>query len=230
MPRLHRLEQRMPDRARSWSSPSRSGSGRRSVMTTPDAAMRSPQRSTPSDPKASNASRAGGHTASDRMLSVMIVGHEALIAMDLEMQVEMAGHTVHVMPHTADEAVREGAPTRPDVVLMDLRSSEGSACVRPTRLVHEDHAIRACSRPATSIPRCARASPCLRRSSRSSSRSRPSSSAGHSMSLDKRRTGSPSKRTITRCGTRGAAFVRRYDSCEGRTVDGHERGRKRRCL
>ena len=72
----------------------------------------------------------------------MIVEDEALIAMDLEMQVEMAGHEVVAMARSADEAIREGSRTRPDVVLMDLRLAGGSSGIDAARLLYEEHAIR----------------------------------------------------------------------------------------
>ena len=78
----------------------------------------------------------------DRALNVMIVEDEALIAMDLEMQVEEAGHEVVAMASSADEAIREGSRTRPEVVLMDLRLAGGSSGIDAAKLLYEEHAIR----------------------------------------------------------------------------------------
>jgi DNA-binding NarL/FixJ family response regulator len=87
-------------------------------------------------------SGAGAHTSNYRALNVMIVEDEALIAMDLQMQVEMAGHEVVAMARSAVEAIQEGSRARPDVVLMDLRLANGSSCIDAARRLYEDHAIR----------------------------------------------------------------------------------------
>ena len=67
-------------------------------------------------------------TGSDRRLfSVLIVEDEILIAMDLEMQLEAAGHRVVALASTADEAVAAAEAHTPDVALMDLRLADGSS-------------------------------------------------------------------------------------------------------
>ena len=70
-------------------------------------------------------------------LSVMVVEDELLIAMDLEMQVEAAGHRVVGTATEADEAVRKAEAARPDVVLMDLRLAGGSSGVEAARRMFE---------------------------------------------------------------------------------------------
>ena len=76
------------------------------------------------------------------MLDVLIVEDEALIAMDLEIQVAAAGHVVVGAVRTADEAVAQAASLLPDVVLMDLRLAEGSSGIDAGRRIYEDCHIR----------------------------------------------------------------------------------------
>ena len=75
-------------------------------------------------------------------LSVMVVEDELLIAMDLEMQVEAAGHRVVATAVEADEAVRKAEAERPDVVLMDLRLANGSSGAEAARRMFEGSRIR----------------------------------------------------------------------------------------
>lgn len=72
----------------------------------------------------------------------MIVEDEALIALDLEMQVEAAGHRVVAMAASADEAVERAAETRPDLVLMDMRLAGGSSGEDAARRLYEGWGIR----------------------------------------------------------------------------------------
>lgn len=111
-------------------------------MTTPTTATRSRSHSTPNMMQTDDPSSARARSAGDHVLKVMIVEDEALIAMDLEMQVEIAGHEVVALARSADEAVREGSRTRPEVVLMDLRLAGGSSGIDAARFLYEEHAIR----------------------------------------------------------------------------------------
>lgn len=77
-----------------------------------------------------------------RSLAVMVVEDEALIAMDLEMQVEAAGHRVVATAKEADDAVRKAAATRPDVVLMDVRLARGSSGIDAARRMFEGWRLR----------------------------------------------------------------------------------------
>lgn len=77
-----------------------------------------------------------------RKLAVMIVEDEFVIAMDLEMQVEAAGHDVVATARTADAAVTEARRTRPDVVLMDLRLADGSSGIDAARDLYDGWRIR----------------------------------------------------------------------------------------
>ena len=61
-----------------------------------------------------------------RTLDVVVVEDEFLIAMDVEMRVEDAGHRVVASATTATEAVEAVERNRPDIVLMDLRLADGS--------------------------------------------------------------------------------------------------------
>lgn len=77
-----------------------------------------------------------------RSLAVMVVEDEALIAMDLTMQVEDAGHRVVATAKEADDAVRKAEATRPDVVLMDLRLARGSSGMDAARRMYETWRLR----------------------------------------------------------------------------------------
>ena len=59
-------------------------------------------------------------------LDVLIVEDEVLIAMEVEMTVEDAGHNVVATEITAADAVAAAERHRPDVVLLDLRLADGS--------------------------------------------------------------------------------------------------------
>lgn len=76
------------------------------------------------------------------MLSVMVVEDELLIAMDLEMQVEAAGHRIVATATEANEAIRKAEAARPDVVLMDLRLAGGSSGAEAARRLFEGWRIR----------------------------------------------------------------------------------------
>ena len=67
---------------------------------------------------------------------------EVLIAMDIEMTVEDAGHEVVGQAMSADEAVAMVGCERPDVVLMDLRLANGSCGADAARRILERYAIR----------------------------------------------------------------------------------------
>lgn len=77
-----------------------------------------------------------------RTLDVVIVEDEFLIAMDVEMRVEDAGHRVVGTASTADEAVATVERTRPDVVLMDLRLADGSFGGDAARTILKRYGIR----------------------------------------------------------------------------------------
>ncbi len=72
----------------------------------------------------------------------MIVEDEFLIVMDLEMQVEAAGHDVVTTARTAAEAVTEGRRIRPDLVLMDIRLADGSSGIDAAATLYRDAGIR----------------------------------------------------------------------------------------
>ena len=72
----------------------------------------------------------------------MIVEDEALIALDLEMQVEAAGHRVVAVAASADAAVEWARATRPDLALMDMRLAGGSSGAEAARRLYEGWGIR----------------------------------------------------------------------------------------
>ena len=72
----------------------------------------------------------------------MVVEDELLISMDLEMQVEAAGHHVVATATRADEAVKKAESACPDVVLMDLRLANGSSGADAARQLFEGWGIR----------------------------------------------------------------------------------------
>jgi DNA-binding NarL/FixJ family response regulator len=77
-----------------------------------------------------------------RSLAVMVVEDEVLIAMDLAMQVEAAGHRVVATAREADAAVRKAEAIQPDVVLMDLRLARGSSGIDAARRMFESWRLR----------------------------------------------------------------------------------------
>lgn len=77
-----------------------------------------------------------------RALSFVVVEDEVLIAMDVEMRVEDAGHRVVASASTASEAVAAVDRERPDVVLMDLRLADGSFGGDAAREIFQRFGIR----------------------------------------------------------------------------------------
>ena len=59
-------------------------------------------------------------------VNILIVEDDLLIALDIEMTLEEAGHQVVGTATTARAAVDAAAEHKPDVVLMDLRLADGS--------------------------------------------------------------------------------------------------------
>lgn len=66
-------------------------------------------------------------------LRVLLVEDEALILMQLEMQLEDAGHRVVGTAMTAGDGVALLRETRPDLVLVDLRLADGSSGLEVAR-------------------------------------------------------------------------------------------------
>ena len=60
-------------------------------------------------------------------MRVLIVEDDPLIAMDVEMAFEDAGHAVVGMARTADEAVALARRHEPSLVVMDLRLADGTS-------------------------------------------------------------------------------------------------------
>ena len=75
-------------------------------------------------------------------LRIVIVEDELLIAMDIEMTVEDAGHEVVGQAMTADEAVQMVGRERPHAVLMDLRLANGSCGADAARRIRDRYGIR----------------------------------------------------------------------------------------
>ncbi|MGR3433816.1 MAG: response regulator [Shimia sp.] len=59
-------------------------------------------------------------------MRILIIEDELLIALDVEMALEDAGHTVIGTATTADEAVEMARAASPDLVVVDLRLADGS--------------------------------------------------------------------------------------------------------
>lgn len=70
-------------------------------------------------------------------LRVLIVEDEAILALDLEGQVEDAGHTVIAIAASTDQAVRAADRARPDVAFMDIRLAHGSSGIEAARILRE---------------------------------------------------------------------------------------------
>jgi two-component SAPR family response regulator len=58
-------------------------------------------------------------------LKVMIVEDEMLLAMELESEIEMAGHQVTALAMSSDQARKELAATRPDFAFVDIHLMDG---------------------------------------------------------------------------------------------------------
>ena len=76
------------------------------------------------------------------MLNVMIAEDEALIALDLEIQVRDAGHRVVAIAPNADAAVALAHETRPHLALMDMRLANGSSGADAAKGIYEGWGIR----------------------------------------------------------------------------------------
>ncbi len=70
-------------------------------------------------------------------LRVLIVEDEAILALDLEGQVEDAGHVVVGIAADAGQAIHAAETTRPDMAFMDLRLANGSSGIDAARALHE---------------------------------------------------------------------------------------------
>lgn len=70
-------------------------------------------------------------------LRVLIVEDEAILALDLEGQVEDAGHIVVAIASDTDQAVRAAETERPDLAFMDIRLARGSSGVEAARILRE---------------------------------------------------------------------------------------------
>lgn len=75
-------------------------------------------------------------------LRVVIVEDNLLIAMDLQMQVEDAGHEVVGTAVAEDEAVRLVSAEAPDVVLMDLRLAGDTSGERAAERLYRQGGVR----------------------------------------------------------------------------------------
>ena len=75
-------------------------------------------------------------------MRVLIVEDEALIAMDLAMLVAELGHDVCAIAASAAAAITQAAAHDPDVVLMDIRLSQGSSGIDAARELHARRALR----------------------------------------------------------------------------------------
>lgn len=70
-------------------------------------------------------------------LRVLIVEDEAILALDLEAEVEDAGHVVVAIAADTDQAVRAAAKARPDIAFMDIRLARGSSGIEAARILRE---------------------------------------------------------------------------------------------
>lgn len=77
-----------------------------------------------------------------RRLRVLVVEDEAIAAMDLEMMLEVLGHSVCGVLAEGPEAVREAGATRPDLVLMDIRLAGGTDGVEAAHEIRRLYGIR----------------------------------------------------------------------------------------
>ena len=75
-------------------------------------------------------------------MRVLIVEDEWLIAMDLAETVRQAGHEVLAIAADPDEAVSAAKSGKPDLVLMDLRLSNGTSGVDAARRLWEEAHLR----------------------------------------------------------------------------------------
>lgn len=75
-------------------------------------------------------------------LRVVIVEDNLLIAMDLEMQIEAAGHEVVGTAMAEDEAVVLVRAQKPDIVLMDLRLAGGTSGESAAERLHRRDGVR----------------------------------------------------------------------------------------
>src|SRR5690349_7550052 len=67
------------------------------------------------------ASPAGGPAAAGKKLRVMIVEDETLVGMGLRKDLERLGHAVVAHASNPDDARRDYADVKPDLVFMDIR-------------------------------------------------------------------------------------------------------------
>lgn len=75
-------------------------------------------------------------------MKILIVEDEALLAMDLELQVEDAGHQVCAVVDHAEKALVEARRCNPDLALMDVRLAGGSSGVDAARTLWRRLGIR----------------------------------------------------------------------------------------
>ena len=83
-----------------------------------------------------------GPQSASEPLRILIVEDEFILALELQMIVQNAGHEVVGMAKTAEAAIAGAERWRPDVALMDLRLADGSLGREAARVILERHGIR----------------------------------------------------------------------------------------
>ena len=81
----------------------------------------------PPDRLAALLAQAGRDIARQVATNVLIIEDEPLIALDLEAQVQVLGHSVTAIARTRDEALHAAKTWRPGLVLADIQLADGSS-------------------------------------------------------------------------------------------------------
>ena len=74
-------------------------------------------------------------------LNILIVEDEALFAMDIQMELELAGHTVCHVSATGEEAIVRVNESLPDLILMDTRLAGVLDGIETARIIMAGHAV-----------------------------------------------------------------------------------------
>lgn len=80
-------------------------------------------------------------TPMERSMRILIVEDELLIALDVEMALEDAGHVVVGTATTEDEAVEMAVASVPDLMVVDLRLADGSCGRHAVARIRKDQDV-----------------------------------------------------------------------------------------
>ncbi len=77
----------------------------------------------------------------DKLLTILLVEDEALIALNLKLGLERAGYVVDKIFATGEQAVERLEQVSPDIILMDIRLAGAMTGIDAARQIRRQHRI-----------------------------------------------------------------------------------------